>query len=59
MSTVDQSVDWSKTTFDGSRREQLARWRALSLRERMEALDRLSRQAEALRSMPTRKSESQ
>ncbi len=54
MSTVDQAVDWNKTTFDGSRREQLARWRALSLRERMEALDRLSRQAEGLRSMPRR-----
>ena len=42
MSDSDERIDWSKTTFEGSRREQLRRWRALSLRERLEALDRLS-----------------
>jgi CRISPR-associated protein Csx17 len=34
--------DWRVTSFEGSRREQLRRWRALSLRQRLEALDRLS-----------------
>lgn len=42
MSESDKTIDWSKTTFEGSRREQLRRWHALSLRERLEALDRLS-----------------
>lgn len=44
-------IDWSKTTFDGSRREQLRRWRALTLRERLEALDRLTAHAERTRAM--------
>lgn len=44
-----EHIDWSKTTFDGSRREQLKRWRALSLRERLEALDRLTAHAERTR----------
>lgn len=43
----DETIDWSKTTFEGARREQLRRWRALSLRERLEALDRLSELAGA------------
>ena len=42
MSESDNTIDWFKTTFDGNRREQLRRWRALSLRQRLEALDRLS-----------------
>ncbi|OGQ77945.1 MAG: hypothetical protein A3F90_18965 [Deltaproteobacteria bacterium RIFCSPLOWO2_12_FULL_60_19] len=42
MSESDETIDWSKTTFEGSRREQLRRWHALSLRQRLEALDRLS-----------------
>jgi hypothetical protein len=48
MSEQDK-IDWSKSTFDGSRREQLRRWRALSLRERLEALDRLTAHAERTR----------
>jgi CRISPR-associated protein Csx17 len=48
MSESDKNIDWSRTTFEGSRREQLRRWAALSLRERLEALDRLSDQASQL-----------
>jgi CRISPR-associated protein Csx17 len=48
MSDSDNTIDWSKTTFAGSRREQLRRWAALSLRKRLEALDRLSEQAQQL-----------
>jgi hypothetical protein len=48
MTEQNDAIDWSKTTFEGSRREQLRRWRSLSLRERFEALDRLSEQAERL-----------
>lgn len=53
MSEQDR-IDWSKTTFDGSRREQLRRWRALSLRERLEALDRLTAHAERTRQATNR-----
>lgn len=49
-----EHIDWSKTTFDGSRREQLKRWRALSLRERLEALDRLTAHAERTRQAASR-----
>ncbi|HXF54796.1 MAG TPA: type I-U CRISPR-associated protein Csx17 [Hyphomicrobiaceae bacterium] len=48
MNDSDKTIDWSKTTFEGSRREQLRRWAALSVRERLEALDRLSEQASRL-----------
>ncbi len=53
MSESDKTIDWSKTTFEGSRREQLRRWRALSLRERLEALDRLSDLAGAFEQQKT------
>jgi CRISPR-associated protein Csx17 len=49
-----EPIDWSKTTFDGSRREQLRRLRALSLRERLEALDRLTAHAERTRQAASR-----
>lgn len=48
MSDADKTIDWSSTTFDGSRREQLRRWAAYSVRERLEALERLSVQASRL-----------
>lgn len=46
MSDTDDHIDWSRTTFEGSRREQLRRWQAMSLRERLEALDSLSAHAD-------------
>jgi CRISPR-associated protein Csb2 len=36
------SIDWFKTTFEGGRCEQLRRWRALSLRERLLVLDAMT-----------------
>jgi CRISPR-associated protein Csx17 len=42
MSEPNGDIDWSKTTFEGSRREQLRRWRALNLRQRLEALDEMT-----------------
>jgi CRISPR-associated protein Csb2 len=45
---TDDLIDWSKTTFEGSRREQLKRWRGLSLRQRLEALDEITRLAERM-----------
>jgi hypothetical protein len=40
--TDDDSIDWSKATWEGSRREQLRRWRALSLRERLFAVEEMA-----------------
>jgi hypothetical protein len=34
-------IDWSLTTFEGSRREQLRRWRALSFEEMLAALEEM------------------
>lgn len=42
MTAGSEDFDWSTTTFEGSRREQLRRWLRLSVRQRLEALDRLS-----------------
>lgn len=52
--TDQDPIDWSKTTFHGSRREQLKRWRALTLRERLEALDQLTARAERTHAMVAR-----
>ena len=35
-------IDWNLTTWEGSRREQLRRWRALTVRERLVALDEVA-----------------
>lgn len=42
MSNADEDIDWSKTTWEGSRREQLRRWRKLTLRERMLAVEEMA-----------------
>lgn len=47
----DDSIDWSKTTWEGSRREQLRRWRALSLRERLLAVEEMAELSERLAAM--------
>ena len=39
MNENRDDIDWSLTTWDGARRAQLRHAHALSLRERMEALD--------------------
>ena len=48
MKNPDDDIDWSLTTWEGARREQLRRWLRLSVRERLEAVDRMGRTAEAL-----------
>jgi hypothetical protein len=35
------SIDWSLTTWEGSRREQLRRWAELSLREIIQAQEEM------------------
>lgn len=48
MSDPDDGIDWSVTTWEGSRREQIRRWRQLTVRERLEALDEMTELAERL-----------
>lgn len=42
----DDSIDWSLTTWEGSRREQLRRWAALSLEEILRAQEEMQELAE-------------
>lgn len=46
MSQTPDNIDWSLTTWEGSRRAQLRRWRTLTLRERLQALDDMTELAE-------------
>jgi CRISPR-associated protein Csx17 len=52
MTERRDDIDWGKTTFDGSRREQLRRGQAMSLRQRLEALDQLTDLAARMQAMP-------
>lgn len=40
------SIDWSLTTWEGSRREQLRRWAELSLREIIQAQEEMQELSE-------------
>ena len=42
MSKASEQIDWSVTTWEGSRRAQLRRALRLTVRERMEALEGLA-----------------
>jgi CRISPR-associated protein Csx17 len=44
----DANIDWSLTTFEGSRRAQLRRWASLTVRQRLEALDGMTDTAQRL-----------
>lgn len=52
MTERRDDIDWEKTTFDGSRREQLRRGQTMSLRQRLEALDQLTDLAARMQTMP-------
>lgn len=52
MSDNEHPIDWSKTTFDGSRREQLRQAQHMTVRQRLEALDQLTELSERLQTMP-------
>ena len=51
---AERPVDWSGTTFDGSRHEQLRQAQRMTLRQRLEALDQLTELSERLQAMPRR-----
>ncbi|GEM_PF-1352514 len=40
--------EWKRTTWDGSRREQIRRWLRLSVRERLEIIEQLCHTADRL-----------
>lgn len=42
-------IDWSLTTWEGSRREELRRWRKLTLREKLQAVDEMGNLASHFR----------
>lgn len=42
MGEIPDDIDWSLTRWEGSRRAQLRRWRALSLRQRLLALEEMT-----------------
>jgi CRISPR-associated protein Csx17 len=42
MTDTGPEIDWALTTWEGSRREQLRRWRRLSLRERLRAIEEMA-----------------
>ena len=41
MSRDREDIDWSLTTWEGARREQLRRWRKLSLYEKLRAVEEM------------------
>jgi len=42
---------WKLTTWEGSRREQLRRWRVLTLREKLQALEDMAELSERFAEM--------
>lgn len=45
------AIDWTKATFQGSRREQLRQARSLTVRQRLEACNDLAELTERLQTM--------
>jgi hypothetical protein len=54
--TTEEGIDWSLTTWEGSRREQLRRWAELPLERAilaLEEMETLSRQLQGTASTPS------
>ena len=47
-----EAIDWRLTTWEGSRREQLRRWAALTLEEIILAQEEMRELSERLAAMP-------
>ena len=47
----EPEIDWSLTTWEGSRRAQLCRTLAMTMRERMEAMEGLADVARSVQAM--------
>lgn len=52
MNDAQYAIDWRKTSFEGSRREQLLQVQRMTVRQRLEALDELTRLSERLQALP-------
>jgi hypothetical protein len=51
VSGIPDDIDWSLTTWEGARREQVRRAAALTLRERLQSLEDMAEVAERFRQM--------
>ena len=49
---TDPPIDWTLSTFEGARREQLRRWSKLSLRQILMALEEMDELSRRLGSPP-------
>jgi CRISPR-associated protein Csx17 len=52
---TEPEIDWTLTTWEGSRREQLRRARMLSLRERLQAIEEMADLSRHLQEIHRRK----
>jgi CRISPR-associated protein Csx17 len=48
---MEPEIDWTLTTWEGSRREQLRRWRTLSLRDRFRAIEDMAEVSQRFQEM--------
>jgi hypothetical protein len=48
IDTIPDDFDWSATTFEGTRREQLRRWAKLPLEDVIRSLEEMDELAQAL-----------
>ncbi|MGQ0445788.1 MAG: hypothetical protein ACT4O2_11870 [Beijerinckiaceae bacterium] len=52
MNQGNDDIDWSLTSWEGSRRAQLRRWLALTVRERLQAIEEMAEVAARIASSP-------
>lgn len=52
MNEQERPIDWQKTTFEGTRTEQLRRAQSMTVRQRLEAMSDLAELSERLQAMP-------
>ncbi|MGH8612212.1 MAG: hypothetical protein ACREYF_09275 [Gammaproteobacteria bacterium] len=52
MSQTDDDIDWSLTSWEGSRRAQLRLWLALTVRERLQAIEEMAEVAARIAGSP-------
>jgi len=52
MSRTDNDIDWSLTSWEGSRRAQLRRWLTLTVRERLQAIEGMAEVAARIAGSP-------
>ena len=55
MNDASESIDWTLTTWEGSRREQIRRWSELTMDEILEAQEEMEEMAEKLSPHPAQK----